>query len=52
MTGYSTTARGLSSSYQNWHLGGIPLIDFIKIEEKSWLGVNKPIVPSNDVDLS
>jgi hypothetical protein len=29
LTGYSVTARGLTGSFSNWHLGGIPLINFI-----------------------
>lgn len=52
LTGYCTTARGLSSHYQSWNLGGIPLISFIKIRERSSFGINKPVVPSYDVDLN
>ena len=35
LNGYSVTARGISESIENWHLGGIPLINFIKNKQKS-----------------
>lgn len=52
LSGYSVTARGLTKPHQEWLLGGIPLIDFVNIKEKSSYGIQKPVVPSYDVDLN
>jgi hypothetical protein len=50
LSGYSVTARGLSSSDPHqWHLGGIPLLNFIKESNCSTYGQNQPIVPSHDL---
>lgn len=53
LTGYSVTARGLSCpEHEQWHLGGIPLLNFIKETDCASYGNNQPVVPSHDVQLS
>ena len=52
LTGYSVTARGLTNHPNQWHLGGIPLINFVKVKGKSAYGINMPCIPSFDVKLS
>ena len=51
LTGYMTTARGLTSSADRWRVGGIPLTAMMKVKGTSLYGRNKALVPSADVDL-
>lgn len=45
------TARGLTNPHEEWLLGGIPLISFMKIKEKSSYGIHRPVIPSFEVEL-
>lgn len=40
LTGYSTTARGISGDMEKWHMGGIPLTSFLELKGKSSYGQN------------
>jgi 6-phosphofructokinase len=51
LTGYITTARGLSGDVSQWRLGGIPITSLTQLKAKSQYGRNKAIVPSSDVNL-
>lgn len=51
VTGYMTTARGLSGAVDQWRVGAIPITSILKIKAKSQYGRNKVLVPSAEVDL-
>jgi len=46
LTGYVTTARGLTSGVNEWHMGGIPLIGMVEVKSKSAFGLNMSVVKS------
>jgi hypothetical protein len=52
LTGYSVTGRNLAAPYNEWQMGGIPLINFLHIKEKSSYGVHKLVISSSEVDLN
>lgn len=51
LTGYLTTARGLSGDVAKWRLGGIPISSVMKLKAKSQYGRNKVVTTSAEVDL-
>ena len=51
VTGYLTTARGLSGPVSSWRLGGIPISSLVKLKAKSQYGRNVVVLPSAEVDL-
>ena len=52
VTGYLTTARGLSGSVESWTLGGIPLTSLLRVKARSKYGLGKVKVPSADVSVT
>ena len=51
VTGYMTTARGLTGAVSTWRLGGLPISSIMKLKAKSQYGRNRVVLPSADVDL-
>ncbi|CAG9324391.1 unnamed protein product [Blepharisma stoltei] len=51
VTGYMTTARGLSGPVEHWRLGAIPISAMVRLKGKSQYGRNRVLVPSAEVDL-
>jgi len=51
VTGYCTTVRGCTGPVKDWHCGGIPLLSMTLARAKSTWGLNKAVVPSQEVDL-
>ena len=53
LTGYCTTARGLTGAPAKWAVGAIPLLGMLKMTGYSEIyGENKPQVPSAEVDIN
>lgn len=52
LTGFMTTAKGLSGDIEDWILGGIPISSMMSLKYSSTYGKSKCHIPSNDVDLN